>query len=401
MNSLHKTSAVVLGAHKIGLGLIRSLGKEGVPVVSIHYHDRDMGYSSRYVKESHVSPHPEEEEEPFIEFITELGKKNPGSILYPSDDPSLFIVSKYKLQLSELFTVSAPDFEIVKTCIEKENTYRLAEDLGVRCPRTLVTASADEAVSFAGEIGSPFILKPTVGHRFFEIFRRKMVLISDFEEVSEWMTLFSQHGLEVMVQEYIPGDDSSGVNFNSFFINDELFYTFTAQKIRLSPRGTGFPVVIISRYIPELFEPSKKLLSGLGYTGFSNVEYKRDKRDGNFVLMEINPRHNLSSQHAVRCGYNFPYLSYLYEIGEEWRILDNKFEEGVYWIDPGKDFAEYLKHIGKNPFSPAAFVRPYLSKKVYTIPSLADPAPMMKRCRDFAVEGVHRLKRIVRSDDAK
>jgi hypothetical protein len=46
----HQPPAVVVGCHKIGLGIIRALGTAGVDVVAVHYGDMDMAHVSCYVR---------------------------------------------------------------------------------------------------------------------------------------------------------------------------------------------------------------------------------------------------------------------------------------------------------------------------------------------------------------
>ena len=54
-----------------------------------------------------------------------------------------------------------------------------------------------------------------------------------------------------------------------------------------------------------------RLLRAIGFHGVSQVEFKRDPRDGRFKLMEINPRlwqwHGL----AAALGVDFPRIVYL------------------------------------------------------------------------------------------
>ena len=80
-------------------------------------------------------------------------------------------------------------------------------------------------------------------------------LVNDYEELLTEYTIAYNSGLEVMAQEYIPGEDKLCVNYNSYFFNNEPFIEFTAQKIRLAPIKFGVPSVVLSKYIPEIIEP--------------------------------------------------------------------------------------------------------------------------------------------------
>ncbi len=53
--------AIVLATHTMGLGVIRALGRMGVPIVAVYYdRQKDMGYVSKYVQHKVYVPHPEQ-----------------------------------------------------------------------------------------------------------------------------------------------------------------------------------------------------------------------------------------------------------------------------------------------------------------------------------------------------
>ena len=53
-----------------------------------------------------------------------------------------------------------------------------------------------------------------------------------------------------------------------------------------------------------------RFLAALGYRGLSQVEFKRDPRDGRYKLMEINPRLYQWHGLAAACGVDLPRLAY-------------------------------------------------------------------------------------------
>jgi predicted ATP-grasp superfamily ATP-dependent carboligase len=62
--------------------------------------------------------------------------------------------------------------------------------------------------------------------------------------------------------------------------------------------------------VEELVDAALRLLRAFRYHGLSQVEFKRDPRDGRYKLMEINPRlwqwHGL----AAACGVDLPRIAY-------------------------------------------------------------------------------------------
>ncbi len=388
---MDRKPAIVLGCHKIGLGIIRALGEEKVPVVGIYYNKMDMGYASRFVVASYQCPHPDQDPEGFFLCLLNLATQWSGSVLIPSDDATLIPVSKYKKKLAEHYRVVATDWEITQKYIEKKYTYAIAEANGIPAPRTRIPGDIDSALGFAGEIGFPCILKPSVGHSFYEVFRKKMVFVGTNGELEEAYRKSRDAGAEMMIQEFIPGDDTSGVNYNSFFLDGKAIVEVTAEKVRLSPPRLGFPRVVVSKRIPEVLEPGRKILSLLGYNGFSCMEFKRDARTGVYKLMEINGRLNLSTPLNVMSGVNFPFIAYQHALNGKIPETGQGFKEGLYWIDIGKDIGESVRSFAKERFSLSQYLLPYLRPHVFTVLSLKDPKPMMKRAWDIVRTGFKRL----------
>jgi len=375
--------AIVLGCHKIGLGVIRALGAKNVPVVGVYYNAMDMGCVSKYVIARYQCPHPDQDEQGFLSFLLGLAAEWGGAVLVPSDDATLIPVSRHKNTLEAHFKVVADKWQVTEQAIFKQHTYALADKIGVPSPATKVPESMEDAIDFVKGIGFPCLLKPTVGHTFFQLFRRKMILAHELDQLREAYRKTEEAGVEMMIQEFIPGDDKSGVNYNSFFLNGRPLLEVTAEKVRLTPPYIGFPRVVVSKYIPEVLDSGRSFLRALGYNGFSCMEFKKDARNGIYKLMEINARLNLSTPLSVRAGINFPYVAYRYALNGELPEPAAPFKEGIYWIDIGKDISESIKSFGKERISPTEYLRPYLKPHVFTILSLNDPMPLAKRALDI------------------
>src|SRR5581483_2233614 len=58
---------------------------------------------------------------------------------------------------------------------------------------------------------------------------------------------------------------------------------------------------------PELVAATERMLRALDYTGVAMVEFKKDKRTGAWIFIEINGRFWGSLPLAVACGADFPF----------------------------------------------------------------------------------------------
>lgn len=364
----------------MGLGVIRALGEHGVPIVVLHYDPRDMGYVSRYVTEQIVSPHPDHDEAAFQACLMDLGHRLDRPVLMPTSDAALTQISRNKAALSDLYEVACSDWPITERYVDKHWTHQLADDIGVPSPSTHLLTSHDDALQASQEIRYPCLVKPDRSHLFYAHFHTKMFVVETPEAMVTAYDRASEAHCMVMAQEIIPGGDDLGVNYNSYFIDGEPVVEFTAAQLRNAPPEFGSPRVVVTRHIPEVVESGRKLLGGLGYTGFSCIEFKQDPRDGAYKLMEINGRHNLSTLLAVRCGVNFPWIEYRHlGYAEAPAPSYLECEEGTYWIDLLRDVGTSLRHHRRERFSLGEYLKPYFHKHVFAILDFRDLKPFIRR----------------------
>lgn len=389
--------AIVIGTHTMGLGVIRALGMNGVPVIALFYRPDDMGYVSKYVQESYRVAHPESHEEAFLGFLLTLARKFSGSPLFPVSDESLKIVSKNKPLLDKNFLVACPEWNIVQRFIEKKNTYELAALSGVPIPKTVTPQSTDEVAEFSQGLEYPCLVKPVESHRYFAVFHRKMVKAFTANELMAVYKESERAGLPVMLQELIPGEDHLGVNYNSYFWNRKATVEFTARKLRSSPPELGSPCVAMSQHVPEVLEAGRKILEAMGFYGYSCTEFKRDPRDGVYKLMEVNGRHNLSTLLAVKCGINFPWLHYQHLVNG---LIpeQTEYRQNFFWIDVERDLPYLPRRIFMGGESFAGAFSPYKKPHVLAIYDSADIRPFIKRYTDFSRSAINHLFNRARSD---
>jgi predicted ATP-grasp superfamily ATP-dependent carboligase len=382
--------AIVIGTHTMGLGVIRALGVMGVPIIALYYMTDDMGFVSKYVQERFQIPHPETDEDRFLGYLISIASRFPDSLLIPVSDESLKIVSRNKPLLQNYYKVACADWEIVQKLLEKNFTYELAKTIGVPIPRTSLPASMNDVIAFGEDFEYPCLVKPVESHRYYKLFRRKIVKAENFAQLSAAYREAEQANLKVMLQELIPGNDNLGVNYNSYFWNGQPVVEFTAQKVRSAPPELGSPSVAVSRKIPAVLELGRKFLQAVNFYGYSCAEFKLDPRDRVYKLMEVNGRHNLSTLLSVNCGINFPWLHYCHLMDG---VLPEKtqFREGLYWVDMERDLPYIPKRILRQKESLAQILEPYIHPHVFAVYDTWDMKPFLKRYVDFGAHAVRSL----------
>jgi len=373
--------AIVLSSHTMGLGLIRALGQKGVPSVVFYHEKRDMGYVSKYVQERIYVPHPEKSQEEFIAALLEHATRFQGCPMFPTSDAALSAVSRHKEALSKHYLVACTEWNITEQFLDKKLTYALADSVGVPAPKTLIPKSVEDATHFAEQIDFPCLVKPCQSHLYYAVFKQKMVRVENLDQLIKSYQEAAEAGLDVMLQELIPGGDDCGVNYNAYFCDGEPLAEFTGQKLRNAPPTFGSPRVVMSDHVPEVIEPGRKILRAMGFYGYACTEFKKDPRDGVYKLMEVNGRHNLSTLLAVKCGLNFPWIHYQHLVNGE-KPQSSDYRTGVYWIDLIRDVGYSLKSFRQERYSPLQYAKPYFKPHVFAILDWRDPKPFIKRCSD-------------------
>src|SRR5438132_3721556 len=176
-------------------------------------------------------------------------------------------------------------------------------------PRTRYPKTQAEARSAAEELGLPVLVKPEHPVGFKHRFRRQAFRCETYDELEAAFARAQEFA--PMVQELVPGDDDTLYTVGSYLDRDgRPLGVFCGRKLRQTPRGIGTCRVGEALWVDEAVDSALRLLAEFGYFGLSQVEFKRDSRDGRFKLMEINPRlwqwHGL----AAACGVDLPLIAY-------------------------------------------------------------------------------------------
>jgi predicted ATP-grasp superfamily ATP-dependent carboligase len=109
-----------------------------------------------------------------------------------------------------------------------------------------------------------------------------------------------------MIQEYIVADSTH--SFSALYQSGVCKRVFMWNEIRSYPPSGGSSTYSESIYDPKVKEYGLKLLDALDWHGVAHIEFKLDKRDKQFKLMEINPKFWASVEVASQSGIDFPYL---------------------------------------------------------------------------------------------
>jgi D-aspartate ligase len=298
-----------------GLAAIRALGRAGVPVLALDHRAGALGFRSRYALPVRT-PDPAEDEEAFVGLLRRIGTalEQPAPVFATHDEP-LNAVGRARESLGGRFLHPFPPWDRLARIQTKRGQLEAAQAAGVEVPRTRHPSSAAEARSAAEELGYPVLVKPSSTEGFKRRFGRQAFRCENGEEVER--AYADAEPFDPMVQELVPGGDDTLYTVGSYLREDgEPLGVFSGRKLRQTPPGIGTCRVGEAVWVEEPVEAALRLLRGLQFNGISQVEFKRDARDGSFKLMEVNPRLWQWHELASASGVDIPRIAYEDLLGE-------------------------------------------------------------------------------------
>ena len=292
-----------------GLAAIRSLGRAGVDVLALDHRQSPLGFRSRFATRPISCPDPGTDEEGFVSLLSTIGAglDRPAPV-FPTHDPPLNAIARHREALSG-FLYPFPPWSVLERIQDKRRQLETAVEAGVHIPETRHPQSAQDAVTAAAELGYPVLVKPRHPDGFKRRFRRQAFRCETSADLERSYADAEPFG--PMVQELVPGGDEELYSLGSYLREDgEPLGLFSGRKLKQVPPLVGTCRVGEAVWVDEVVDAGLRFLRELGFHGISQVEFKRDPRDGRFKLMEINPRlwqwHGL----ATACGVDLPLIAF-------------------------------------------------------------------------------------------
>ena len=248
-------------------------------------------------------------------ILCEVKEKYDFAIVVPCSDYYAAMTSRHAKEFDGLIANSFISPDLLDTLDTKDKFYALCEKYGMDYPKTVV-ATPDERLSAIDALpfGFPIVVKPENSnaveylHAKFE--GKKKVFFFDTKEeyvkVIESMNGSDYKG-KLIIQEFIEGADDAMRVMNSYSGADGRVRAMALGQPILeeyAPKTLGNYAAIISRFDRKIYEKVKKFLEDIGYVGFSNIDMKYDRKNGRYVMFEINPRLGRSSYFVRGAGIN-------------------------------------------------------------------------------------------------
>tara|TARA_B100001250_G_scaffold107220_1_gene90423 strand:+ start:1664 stop:2800 length:1137 start_codon:yes stop_codon:yes gene_type:complete len=344
---------VTNSGHKNTLAAVRSLGRNSHFVGVSGMKSLDFASYSKYVNQVffHENPlsSPEKVKLEFKKFLT----KNSYDVILPIGIDMVAFFSKNLNFFGQYCKIPISNYSIFREIHDKDSLLKIADNLGIPIPKTYTPRDFTDYIKIIPSFGYPHVIKARRGSSNSGVF-----VIENLEDAkrkynevvntkSEDRTVFDY--TKPLVQEYIGGEIHDVCTISD---NGKIKQALTQKRLKTLPIRGGSGIVNMTTLNKDLIYPSVKLLSKLGWSGVSQIEYKLDS-NGVPRLMEVNPKFWGTLDLSIKAGINFPNLAVKLANGDS---IPSKFKykpdmryrwilpyELIHFVKSRKGFLDFFK----------------------------------------------------------
>ncbi|WP_233841791.1 hypothetical protein [Dyella sp. 2HG41-7] len=313
-----RVPAIVLGRGPTALGILRCLTMVGIPTYVACPASDHVTHSRWYrptpgqrVWDGSLGPHA-------YDLLRDMPLEK-AVLIAGADDAAMWLSDLPGTDLASRYVLSTSTRETQEILQDKSRFSAFLKTVNVPHPRTYhIESDADiDAIPF-DDLDRVFI-KPVNSQKFSDVTGVKGIWVTRKDELRDaWRPLHAQ-GFRLMAQEYVPGAASDHYFVDGFIDGSgEVTGLFARQRIRISPPDFGNSSYCRSIELEQLQTPIDdvtRLLKKLKYRGIFSAEFKRDKRDGVYRILEVNTRAWTYVEFAARCGVNVCEMAYQDALG--------------------------------------------------------------------------------------
>ncbi len=369
---------IILGGEANALSVARDLGRAGLKVYILCDSTAFVRHS-RYVEWIETSG-AGGQEAAWSRFL--LGTDSDylkGAVILSCSDAGIQVLLRHREQLASKFKLDIANPKAQRDLLDKFTTYEHAHAANVPTPGFWETSSREQVIAMRDSIRFPVMVKPRLSHLFEAHFKRKHVIVENFDELLTTFDSATKAGLDVLLMEWIPGPDSQLCSYFTYLDeNSNPLFAFTKRVIRRYPTGMGGACYHITDWMPQIVEQSNRLFKQAGLRGLANVEYKFDERDGQYKVIECNARFIASNGLVSAAGCKLAQFVYNRIVGLPLPSMQ-KFKSGLRLWDPLRDWRAFRELKGLGEINFLGWLRSILHVQRFAYFELTDPMPAIVR----------------------
>jgi len=383
MKARSDVAALVLAGSPHGnLGIVRSLGRLGVPVYVVQNNAATHASKSRYCTGTFTWDFAAARAEDTVSFLLHAGEKiGKPCLLFPTCDENAILAARHYEVLKERFIFPPQSAALASSLASKKEMYFLARKHGIPTPDASFPNTLEDVIEFSRAASFPVMVKGIEGARLKRLLGAGVLIAKTPSElVAICKQIENGHLSNVMLQEYIPGGDEAVWMFNGYFNSDsDCLFGITGRKIRQYPAYTGATSLGICMPNPTVHDTTTRWMKELGYKGILDIGYRYDARDGQFKVLDVNPRIGATFRLFVdRNGIDVARAFYLDVTGQP--ISSAPSRAGRRWVVEDCDIGSSLRYLKDKNLTFAQWLTSLAGIEEAAYLALDDLSPFWSMC---------------------
>lgn len=344
MPNPYTNKAVILSLYDTGLATARCLGRLGIPVAGYDHDPSQPGFYSRYCK-AELCPNPTDHPGELLDFLLQHADPLNPSVLFPCSDEYVLFVSRHRDSLGKSYAFLLPEHNLLEQVTSKDTQSDIVNKIGIAVPQMIAADNINFVEQTRAGFKYPIIIKPVHGHIWKKYYDDKCLIAQNHDELVANCRQIFQKNIKVIIQEIIPGPCSNNWEISAYVgPKGNIRGEFVIRKIRQYPPDFGFATMTVSAENNKIVELGRKIINGLDWRGFINIEFKLDPTGTSYKFIELNPRVWQQVNHAENLHMNFPLMQYLDLTGNKLETAA-QHEIDVKWMDLKWDMIVAIKMI--------------------------------------------------------
>ncbi len=282
--------------HHGTVGVIRTLGRAGVPVYAVTEEGVTPASTSRFLTgQVKLTSGGELDQSALLDRLVEVVDGLPARpMLVCTDDEAAVLVAEGAAALAGRAIFSAVPPELPRQLASKRGLHDICLRHGVPTPATSSVRTGDDLEATLANMTLPVVVKQADS---WSRLARPVVaggtVVRTAEDVGRLRAAFDRwpEGSDVIVQEYLPDDDAEDWFVHGYCTaSSHVARVFTGRKFWSWPPRTGMTAYARTESNEELERFIRDLCRRIGYRGIFDTDWRYDRRTGTYHLLDFNPR---------------------------------------------------------------------------------------------------------------
>lgn len=320
-----------------GIPVIRGIKesqKFDARITGLAYENLEPGiYMKELVDKTYMIPYPSGGSEAFMQRVLEINQKDPIDLIIPNLDAELYTFIKSEKILREnnikTFLPTLQQFEER----QKGNLEEYGKKYDIKIPKGKLLTSPGDVRKLRDDFDYPVLVKG----KFYDAY----IAQNDDEVTSHFYKISAKWGIPVIIQEFIKGTE-----VNVVALGDGKGNTIAAVPMRkqyITDKGKAWGGVTLSDQ--KMLDITNDLIAKTRWKGGMELEMIRT-REGDYYLIEINPRIPAWVYLANGAGQNIPEALVLLALGEKIEPM-TEYKKGITFIRYSYDLIGSIQELEK------------------------------------------------------